>query len=333
MLGHFWKEFLWLLPGLSFLSPWVEHGHSAVPGFFVLSGWVLAHNYGETFRRGEVTWWRFLGLRLARIYPVHLAMIAAIGVLLVGAAVTGRSAGDAYGARALVAQLLLVQAWVPGMALTWNYPAWSISSEWFAYLLFPLATRLDGLFGSWNRALATTLASTIAATVVIVHWNPLPFFELALVVPCFLAGMGVQALLGRESRFGPLAPLAASLLLGAMVASCFVPVFTLREFLLASLPCLIVYLLAGRGTDPAGWVWEWRPVRILGESSYSLYMVHSLVEKILSQLAPPEKFASSDLGVRLALIVLWLGSTVLATWACYAFVERPARRFMRRKLG
>jgi len=36
------------------------------------------------------------------------------------------------------ASLLLVQAWqfpVPGV---WNVPAWSISAEWAAYLLFPL---------------------------------------------------------------------------------------------------------------------------------------------------------------------------------------------------
>jgi peptidoglycan/LPS O-acetylase OafA/YrhL len=241
VLGHFWQEFLSLLPGLAFLSPWVEHGHSAVPGFFVLSGWVLAHNYRQAFRHGEVGWLRFLGLRLARLYPVHLAMLASVGVLVVGAAVIGRSPGEAYGLRSLAAQLLLVQAWVPGMALTWNYPAWSISSEWFAYLLFPLAARGDLLFCSPVRALTTTVASTLATVCVILYWDPMPWFELALVVPCFLTGMGVQAMLGRDSHLGTFAPVLASILLLALIASCYIPVFALREFLLAIIPTGIIF--------------------------------------------------------------------------------------------
>lgn len=333
VISHFWEELLILLPNISFLSSWAEHGHSAVPGFFVLSGWVLAHNYREAFRKGEVSWIRFLGLRLARIYPVHLATLAAVGVLVAGATLSGHSVGGAYSFKALIAQLLLMQAWIPGVIMSWNYPAWSISSEWFAYLLFPLATRFDFLFGSFHRALATTVFATIGTVMVIIAWKPLPVYELALVVPCFLAGMGVQGLLSKEPRFGPQAPVAATVLLGTMVASCFISNYTLREFLMASIPTAIVYLLAGRGIAKVGVVWESRPVRVLGETSYSLYMVHSVVEKVLSQLFPPQEFASSGLGLRLLLTTLWVLATIFATWGCYTLVERPARKFMRRLLG
>jgi len=333
VIGHFWQEIRTLLPGLDFLSPWTEHGHSAVPGFFVLSGWVLSHNYREAFRRRETSWIRFLGLRLARIYPVHLAMLAALGALVVGASLAGRPAGAAFGVSALLAQVLLVQAWIPGLAMSWNYPAWSISSEWFAYLLFPFAARADLLFDSKVRALATSVVATLGIVGVIVLWNPLPLIELALVVPCFLAGMGIQALLGHGSGFGRWAPLVASGLLGALAGSCFVPNFLLREFLLAVLPALMVYLLAGRGSAPAGPVWESRPIRILGETSYSLYMVHSIVENVLTKALPPGRLASAGLGARMALVMGWLAATFLATWACYSLIERPARRFVRRRLG
>jgi peptidoglycan/LPS O-acetylase OafA/YrhL len=314
-------------------SAWAEHGHSAVPGFFILSGWVLAHNYRESFRNREVTVLRFLGLRLARIYPVHLAMIAALGILVIGASLSGRPLGDSFGIPGLVAHLLLVQAWLPGVAMTWNYPAWSISSEWFAYLVFPFLARSDLLFSTRPMAWATTIAATIATVWVVVSWNPLPLFELVLVVPCFLTGMGIQALLARRGEFGRAAAVGATFLLGALAASCYVPDFLLREFLLASIPAAMVFLLAGRGFASAGVVWEARPVRLLGETSYSLYMVHSVVEKILSQLVPPERFAESGLFLRLSLVGAWVVATAVATWACYAFVERPARRYMRRRLG
>lgn len=333
VIGHFWQEILALLPGLDFLSPWAEHGHSAVPGFFVLSGWVLSHNYRQSFVRGDVTWLRFLGLRLARVYPVHLAMIVALGALVVGAAIAGRPAGGSYGLSALITQLLLVQAWVPGMAMTWNYPAWSVSSEWFAYLLFPLAAKAEFLFASRRRSFATAVVATVGTVCVIVFWKPLPLKELALVVPCFLAGMSIQTLVAKEDRFGDSGPRVAAILVGGMLASCFVPNFIMREFLLASIPAVIIYLLASRGSASAGPAWEARPVRVLGEMSYSLYMVHSLVEKVLTQFFPPQRYVDAGWEIRLGLVALWVLATGIATWGCYALVERPARRLMRRMLA
>ena len=45
---------------------------------------------------------------------------------------------EGYTATTFVANIFLVQTWVPDFRLNWNYPAWSISSEWFAYLWFPV---------------------------------------------------------------------------------------------------------------------------------------------------------------------------------------------------
>ena len=35
-------------------------------------------------------------------------------------------------------QVLLVQEWGPSPQRGWNFPAWSLSMEWLAYLIFPL---------------------------------------------------------------------------------------------------------------------------------------------------------------------------------------------------
>lgn len=34
--------------------------------------------------------------------------------------------------------LLLIHAWPPNGAYSWNMPSWSISAEWAAYLVFPI---------------------------------------------------------------------------------------------------------------------------------------------------------------------------------------------------
>ncbi len=60
----------------------IENGYLWVDLFFILSGLVLAHVYGETFARTPRTigYGRFLWLRLTRVYPLYLVTL----LLLVG---------------------------------------------------------------------------------------------------------------------------------------------------------------------------------------------------------------------------------------------------------
>ena len=60
----------------------IENGYLWVDLFFILSGLVLAHVYGEAFTRSPhtVSYGRFLWLRLTRVYPLYLVTL----LLLVG---------------------------------------------------------------------------------------------------------------------------------------------------------------------------------------------------------------------------------------------------------
>jgi peptidoglycan/LPS O-acetylase OafA/YrhL len=121
--------------------------------FFVLSSFILAYVYPQLDDWRAVQ--RFLVLRVARIWPAHLVM------LVVWLAVIG---GTVFSAP-FVANLMMVQAWVPYYPwyFSFNAPSWSISTEFFFYLVFPL------LIISWQRnwwwkwlAAATILAGLIA---------------------------------------------------------------------------------------------------------------------------------------------------------------------------
>jgi peptidoglycan/LPS O-acetylase OafA/YrhL len=109
---------------------WIaHHGDAGVDLFFVLSGFVLAYNYYDAFPRVTRTaYFRFLWLRLARIYPVHCLGLGVWGIMVIANLVLKyREVGEQYfGAPALLAQLLLVQSWSVPMVMSWNYPAWSI---------------------------------------------------------------------------------------------------------------------------------------------------------------------------------------------------------------
>src|SRR3954470_15292064 len=102
----------------------------------------------------------FLWLRLARVWPVyvvtlHLALAWIIFTLYVGHLPS--PAADQLSAVSYARQVLLMQLWFQPFfdGSSWDGPAWSISAEWLAYLLFGVlilavfrisrATRVRGL--------------------------------------------------------------------------------------------------------------------------------------------------------------------------------------------
>jgi peptidoglycan/LPS O-acetylase OafA/YrhL len=112
-------------------------GYLAVDFFFLLSGFVIylsAHR--GLLRDGAAAIPAFLGRRFARIYPLYgVILLGTIGFALL-LTLTGRDAG-AYPWAELPLHVAMMQNWGLTRALSWNHPAWSISAEFAAYLLFP----------------------------------------------------------------------------------------------------------------------------------------------------------------------------------------------------
>jgi len=109
--------------------------------FFILSGFVLMHAHGAEFGRLELgTTLRFYALRLARIYPVHVAILFLVLAMLGGELVLSHGAplgpdqAERFRPDGFFRHLFLVGWSSP----TWNPPAWSLSAEWTAYLFFPV---------------------------------------------------------------------------------------------------------------------------------------------------------------------------------------------------
>jgi len=128
------------VPG-GWLGDLVPGRYLSVDFFFVLSGFVIALNYRGRFAAPDLPGTvQFYLLRLARVYPLHLVML---GLFLVNPLVillfSGQGTpGSRYDPAYFVMSLFLVQNWGFTKELAWNIPAWSISAELFAYLVFPL---------------------------------------------------------------------------------------------------------------------------------------------------------------------------------------------------
>lgn len=110
----------------------------AVPLFFVLSGYVLAHAYEREIGVGKLNFRSFVIYRLARLYPLHILAFAAMCALwgflyILHPAANFRLVGS-WGQ--LFETLTLTHFWL-GYTQSFNLPSWSISVEfWGGILVF-----------------------------------------------------------------------------------------------------------------------------------------------------------------------------------------------------
>lgn len=298
-------------------------GYLGVDLFFLLSGFILAYVYQSGIGYG-----RFLALRLARIYPVHLAMLAVVGLYAFG---TDHAAywPERFTLHSLLANLLLVQAWTLDR-LTWNLVAWSISAEWFAYLLFPLVVFAWRPASSAARALAG-IAGCYALLFAVPPLSPegnlnVHFGAGALVRVLLEFNMGYGSFqLWRLSRERCAALDWDAVAVAGAVALLFLVTVGAPDLLAIPLfAVLIVALASCRGTVAA--LLSRPAFRYLGEISYSLYLVHFWVLTVLSLVASRLNLPDA------VAVLLFVAISVGLSAAMYHLVERPARSFVKRRL-
>lgn len=118
-------------------------GYLAVDLFFVLSGFLMALNYGSMFSGNLLlsNFRLFLSRRFARVYPLYFV------ITLLTFAIAKAGIGGPYRWRTLASNLPLIQQlglgmYDPTLGVSIVGPAWSISTELGAYLSFPLLFRL-----------------------------------------------------------------------------------------------------------------------------------------------------------------------------------------------
>ncbi len=119
---------------------WFEHMLPLLDLFFMVSGYLIYDRYRAKLSRPG-SYLPFLAKRLARLYPLHLATTGFF--VLVGAAwsaglVNSEAGALRYDWTMLPVNLLLMQAWGIPETLTFNYVSWSLSAEWFCYLMMPV---------------------------------------------------------------------------------------------------------------------------------------------------------------------------------------------------
>ncbi|OBG71110.1 MULTISPECIES: acyltransferase [unclassified Mycobacterium] len=331
------------------LAPVLNCGAQGVDLFFILSGFVLTWNYLDRMGKSWSTraTLHFLWLRLARVWPVylvtlHLAALWVLFTLHVGH-VPSPDASQLT-AMSYVRQIVLVQLWFEPFfdGTSWDGPAWSISAEWLAYLLFGLivlivfrmrlATRARTLMWLAFAASLPPVLLLLTSGVFYTPWSWLP-----RIVTQFVAGALACAAV-RRLRLSDRARLAAGfasvLLVAAMVSVLYFfdahPISGVIDsggVVDVLFVPLVLTLAIGTGSLPR--LLSTRVMVYGGQISFCLYMVHELVHTAWGWAVEQFEIDPQSSPWKWNVLGL-LAISVLASVLLYHLVEEPARRWMRR---
>lgn len=331
--------------------------------FFVLSGFVVLHVYGETFssKIDKGDFWKFMKARFARIYPLHLfTFLYLFGwTLYLKSQIvfedTPAVVQNILDNTAIPGTLTLTQAWGTHMEATWNSAAWSVSVEWFLYLLFPFLAwimyksntvvklllgvlSLIGLFGIsyilepvWIAEMNILRESTAQQ---LLYRTPntidiITGFALLRGLCSFIFGMLAYELYKREIGQSLLKNGYWFVLLWVGLL-----LFWYKNLLPDPLVILVFTLLILHTAYAEGRVktiLNGKLLTYLGKISYSIYMVHipliltAFVLSLLQGEMPPPPEEISYVNNWIGAVILLLIVIVIASLT-YRFVEQPARR-------
>ncbi|HUO53310.1 MAG TPA: acyltransferase [Rhodoblastus sp.] len=348
----------------------IGHAFALVDFFFVLSGFVLAHAFFDRLAR-DGDGWSFALRRFGRMYPLHFFMLSLLvlaeaakwAAARYGVPVLVQPFSNENSVPALFSNLLLIQSLGLHDRLTWNFPAWSISVEFYVNLLFCLVMVLP--FGradsekavrrrkTWTVA-ALALAGGVATLWATRYSTAMSYdFGLPRCIYGFFCGVLAQRL--RVGGFDPFARLSTQALSAAevvltVVAIAFVT-FAPWFWLFALTPLLFaaMTLVYAHQQGPFSRFLLTPPLHAIGEWSYSIYLVHTfLLIHVLGRLA---SFAAkhdwlglhaapgADGGAYLAgiflqgplavvaLVVAYIGLILAMSSLTFRFIEKPAHRY------
>lgn len=301
---------------------WTHRGDLGVDFFFVLSGFIILHAHrGDLGRSDQLSGYAIK--RFVRIYPLYWIFT---GLILLGAAVTGGISAMPQGPGDLVSITTLIRFTDVGTPVG---TAWTLFHEILFYAVFALllVRRWLGVsalglwfgmvalnfhyapFGSWSFTQTLLSAHNLGFLMGIGAWYLSPRLDSTAAIACFTAGlMLVPALLWGEGAFGRADPLQLG--------------FTLAfAFIIAGAVAMERHCLIGQS----------RPLMLLGDASYTLYLSHENVGATLLKIAVKLRLTEV-----IDLHVIYLGCVagiILFSLVFYRLVEKPILVWLRRAHG
>jgi peptidoglycan/LPS O-acetylase OafA/YrhL len=331
----------------------LRNGYLFVDFFFVLSGFVITANYRGKLLSG-FSFWEFMFLRFGRLYPLHFAtLMALVGFELVKYTFDGALGGEignkftgSNSVAAIISNILLIQGLHVHDGLTWNMPSWSISVEFFTYAIFAIALLLFRkwiyLFVMFVLVIAPIFLSSFVGHIDTQYdWGivrcTLGFFIGFVCYNLNVLVLQNEKIRERVSSAGTLIEVSCVALIVLFVCFCSVGLPSIAAPAVFGVAVLTFSFEEGLVSK----ILKARPFLFLGALSYSIYMVHMIVEvgiRYILQVAERKigvvLFSEQRIGAEMwqgdiAYLVV-LGIVLGVSYLTHNLIEQPGRRLSRK---
>lgn len=270
----------------------IRNGFLLVDFFFVLSGFVMAENYLLKIY-GGADFKSFIKKRFFRLYPLHFTLLIIFVIIEVAKFFADKRFGSHFDAFAppndfknLIASIVLMQGFGFNNVEPFNAPSWSISTEFYTYIIFGafciLISKKNTLrIALWGLIIVLLSISTIS----LFHQLPLvnALFDLIRTVYGFFLGVITWIIFKQTQKlvfhknlnlafFG--ISFIAFIYCLASPPACYPALFPLLSSL------LVLSILFNDSVSYFN-ILETKFLKLLGRLSYSIYMVHFLIYYVM----------------------------------------------------
>ncbi len=335
--------------------------------FFILSGFILCYVYGRYFTESVSAkeFRKFSIARFARVYPLHLATLIYIFLLFFVSAKLKIEPNQIMqienNGYSFLTNILLLHSMNLHQWFSWVHASWSISTEWWAYMLFPFLVKPFSRLGSTGRGLVALLCF-FGYFAIAYYITPSVQFPKAFGWPT--DGPIVRTSINVAYQFGYLRCLCG-FILGMMLyygylenwgrkflANGYVMlmlaagVFLTMHFFVSDLLIVAFFpfiLLSGAyGSKSIDRFFGIMPLQKLGDWSFSIYLVHQPliltvlnIDLFIHPTDPKNPAANQPVPTPTAWLICLAFITVMlfVSYLSYRFLEVPARKWINSKTG
>lgn len=269
--------------------PFLRNSYLFVDFFFVLSGFVISHAYQNklsSFQRAK----EFIIFRIARLWPLHIFILFLFIILELVKLLILQNTGEwnaytgpftnEYSLHSIASNIFLLQSINLYDGLTWNYPSWSISVEFYTYLVFMLFTLITHHYKSLIKPLNTLL---ISASILILFLSVDNLDDATYnngifrcILGFFLGGLCYKLFMSHSEKTPPYPSLLEIITLIFIIL--FIQLFGGTKYSLLSpfIFATAVFIFAFEG-GVVSKLLRINVIQKIGTWSYSIYMLHALI--------------------------------------------------------
>ncbi len=315
---------------LSCHIPQLDKAYLSVDLFFILSGFIMSHVYLDMFSNNALppqkkqAYFKFIYSRISRIYPLHIFTLFCfvIWFFIASNIYNDYQVNDRNNIETFFYNLFLIHAWGIWNDVTWNYPSWSISAEFFAYLAFPFIVSLV----SKKYAIPYIILTT---ALILIKPDSLEIGHGGAIYRCLSEfTLGILGYIIYLKHYDKISFIENNIIqVSLFLLVLILPLFNNTDSIIIII-FLPLILSISRDNGLCANILKLKFFYFLGKISFSIYLTHAFILAVYRNIRVKELNMPNSLGIANEMLILLFLCiiTILISWVTYSLIEDKLRK-------